>query len=128
MLFCDGFLANDVDKCVYSKFENDDYVIICLYLDNMLIFGTCIDVVFRSKLFLWFKLEMKDIGEANLILGVKIITKGDKTLLFQEQYIEKLLKKFEYYDFKLVSTPYDINSKLKKNIGESMFINLSIPR
>jgi len=71
---------------------------------------------------------MKDIGEANLILGVKIITKGDKTLLFQEQYIEKLLKKFEYYDFKLVSTPYDINSKLKKNIGESMFINLSIPR
>ena len=52
MLFCDGFLANDVDKCVYSKFENDDYVIICLYLDNMLIFGTCIDVVFRSKLFL----------------------------------------------------------------------------
>ena len=59
-------------------------------------------------------------GEASVIVKVKIIRKGDNILLSQEKYTEKLLKKFGYYDFKLVSTPYDASSKLKKNRGESI--------
>ena len=57
-------------------------------------------------------------GEASVILGVKIIMKGDNILLFQEHYVKKLLRKYKYYDFKSVSTPYDANSQLNKNIGE----------
>jgi len=121
VLLCDGFSPNDADKCVYSKSENGECVIICLYVDDMLIFGTCIDIVSRTKLFLGSKFEMKDMGEANVILGVRIIRNGDSILLSQEQYIEKLLRKFGYYDSKPVSTPYDANSKLmKKNRGESI--------
>ena len=86
----------------------------------MLIFGTCNDIVFKTKLFLGSKFEMKDMGEASVILGVKIIRKGDSILLSQGKYTEKLLKKFGYYDFKSMSTPYDANSKLKKNRGESI--------
>jgi len=94
-------------------------------VDDMLILGTRNDIVFKTKFFLGSKFEMKDMGEASVILGVKIIRKGDSILLSQEKYIEKLLKKFGYYDFKLVSTPYDenpydVNSKLKNNIGESI--------
>jgi len=100
-----------------SRFENGECVIICLYVDDMLIFGTCDDIVFKTKLFLGSKFEMKDMGELNMILGVKIIRKGDSILLSQEQYTEKLLKKFGYYEFKSVSTLYDANSKLKKNKG-----------
>ena len=59
-------------------------------------------------------------GEASVIIGVKIIRKGDIILLSQEKYTEKLPKKFSYYDFKSVSTPYDANSKLKKNRQESI--------
>ena len=86
----------------------------------MLIFSTCINIVSRTKLFLSFNFEMKDMGEVNVILGVRIIRNGDSILLSQEQYIEKLLRKFGYYDFKPVSTPYDANSKLMKNRGESI--------
>jgi len=118
VLLCDDFSPNDADKCVYPKSENGECVVICLYVDDMLIFGTCIDIVSRTKFFLGCKFEMKDMGEANVILGVRIIRKGDSILLSQEQCIEKLLRKFGYYDFKLVSTPYDANSKLMKNIGE----------
>ena len=36
-----GYLLNQADKCVYSKFdESGKGVIICLYVDDMLIFGT----------------------------------------------------------------------------------------
>ncbi|GJZ68659.1 zinc finger, CCHC-type containing protein, partial [Tanacetum coccineum] len=35
------YLLNQADKCVYSKFdESGKRVIICLYVDDMLIFGT----------------------------------------------------------------------------------------
>ena len=59
-------------------------------------------------------------GEASFILGVKIIRKGDSILLYQEHYVEKLLRKYKYYDFELVSIPYDVNSQLKKSRGESI--------
>ena len=96
---------------MYSRSENCECVIISLYVDDMLIFGTCEDIVFKTKLFLGSKFEMKDMGETSVILGVKIIRKRDRILLSQKQYTEKLLKKFGYYDFKSVSTPYDVNSK-----------------
>jgi len=120
VLLCDGLLPNDADKCVYYKSENGECVIICLYVDDMLIFGTCIDIYSRIKLFLGSNFEMKDMGEANVILGIRIIRMRDSILLSQERYIEKLLRKFGYYEFKPVSTPYDVNSKLMKNRGESI--------
>jgi len=58
--------------------------IICLHVDDMLIFGTCIDIVSKTKLFLKSKFEMKDMGEASVILGVKAIRKGDSILLSQD--------------------------------------------
>lgn len=41
-------------------------------------------------------------------------------ILYQEYYIKKLLRKFDKYDFKIVSTPYDINSQLKKDKCEGI--------
>ncbi|XP_071926967.1 secreted RxLR effector protein 161-like [Coffea arabica] len=54
-------------------------------------------------------------GEARMILDVKIIRRGDGIMLSQEHYTERLLRKFENYDVIPVSTPYDANTQLKKN-------------
>nr|GEX06415.1 zinc finger, CCHC-type [Tanacetum cinerariifolium] len=41
VVLSNGYLLNQADKCVYSKFdESGKGVIICLYVDDMLIFGT----------------------------------------------------------------------------------------
>ncbi|XP_071912216.1 uncharacterized protein [Coffea arabica] len=61
---------------------------------------------------------ISDMGEAKMILGVKIIRKGDGIMLTQEHYTERLLRKFENYDVTPVSTPYDANTQLKKNNGD----------
>jgi len=55
-----------------------------LYMNVMLMFGTCNGIVFRTKLFLVSKFQMKDISEANVIIGVVITMKGDSILLSQE--------------------------------------------
>ena len=51
-LLNDGFLYVEVDKCVYTKCIDRECVIIALYVDDMLIFGTSLDVVHSTKRFL----------------------------------------------------------------------------
>jgi len=44
-----GFAANLSDSCVYSKMIGSDCVLICLYVDDILIFGTNLLVVNETK-------------------------------------------------------------------------------
>ncbi|GJR86337.1 zinc finger, CCHC-type containing protein [Tanacetum coccineum] len=58
------------DKCVYRKFDKSGKgVIICLYVDDMLIFGTDQVQVDLTKEFLSSRFSMKDMGEDDVILG-----------------------------------------------------------
>ena len=50
-----------------------------------------------------------------MILGIKIIRTHNGLKLSQEHHVKKILRKFEYFDCKPVSTPYDPSSQLKKN-------------
>ena len=40
VLISNGFSINDTDKFIFSKVENNSCIFICLYVDDMLIFGT----------------------------------------------------------------------------------------
>lgn len=115
-----GFSTNEVDKCVYSKTIGGEHIIICLYVDDMLIFGTCLDIVIETKSFLSSSFDMKDLGEANVILGLRLIREGDSITLTQDHYVEKLLRKFGHYDNTPLSTPYDPCFHLKKNKNDSV--------
>nr|GEU36589.1 zinc finger, CCHC-type [Tanacetum cinerariifolium] len=64
-----GFCLKQSDKCVYRKFDNSSKgVIICLYVDDMLIYGTDQNQVDKTKKFLSSRFPMKDMGEADVIL------------------------------------------------------------
>lgn len=67
-----GFVVNESDSCVYSKSGTHGVLSICLYVNDMLIFGTSVDVIKLTKDFLNSKFEIRDLGEADLILGVKV--------------------------------------------------------
>jgi len=41
-------------------------------------------------------------------------------VLTESHYFEKLLKKFNYFDVKHVSTPYDLSIKLKKSLSKGI--------
>nr|GEU68454.1 hypothetical protein [Tanacetum cinerariifolium] len=111
-----GFHLNQSDKCVYSKFDDSDKgFIICLYVDDMLIFGTDQNQVDKTKKFLSSRFSMKDMGEADIILGIKIKRENQGIVITQSHYIEKILKKFNCEVCSLVSTPMDLVEKLKLN-------------
>nr|GEV23882.1 zinc finger, CCHC-type [Tanacetum cinerariifolium] len=111
-----GFHLNQYDKCVYRKFDDSGKgVIICLYVDDMLIFGTDQNQVDKTKKFLSSRFSMIDMGETNVILGIKIKRENKGTVITQSHYIEKVLKKFNRKDCSPVSTPMDQVEKLKPN-------------
>lgn len=50
-----------------------------------------------------------------MILGIKIIRDGENIGLSQSHYIEKVLKKFDHFNYKPVSTPFDQNVNLQSH-------------
>ena len=105
-----GFKHNGADKCIYSKFTETFDVIICLYVDDMLIIGTNMDEVIDTKDYLSFTFQMKD-------LGVKFKRHSGGFALCQSHYIEKKLTKFNHLHIKEENTLYDVSIHLNENPG-----------
>jgi hypothetical protein len=111
-----GFVVNETDKCVYYRYGGAEGVILCLYVDDILIFGTSLNLIKEVKEFLSQNFEMKDLGEADVILNIKLVKESNGgVILTQSHYVEKVLNRFGYSDYKPVSTPYDASLILRKN-------------
>nr|AAT77039.1 putative gag-pol polyprotein [Oryza sativa Japonica Group] len=111
-----GFVVNEADKCVYYRYGGGEGLILCLYVDDILIFGTNLNVIEVVRDFLSKSFEMKDLGVADVILNIKLL-RGDEggTTLVQSHYVDKVLSRFGYSDCKTASTPYDSSVLLRKN-------------
>ena len=112
-----GFCVNEANKCVYYRFSGGEGAILCLYVDDILFFGTNIDAINKTKSFLSQNFDMKDLGEADVILNIKLIKGENGIILSQSHYMDKVLTRFGFKDCKSVATPYDPNVKLHKNTG-----------
>uniref|UniRef100_A0A2N9GAW9 Integrase catalytic domain-containing protein n=1 Tax=Fagus sylvatica TaxID=28930 RepID=A0A2N9GAW9_FAGSY len=88
-MMSNGFRINECDKCVYVKNTTSGYVIVCLYVDDMLIMGSNNDIIKATKRMLNSKFDMKDLGVADVILGIKITRTSDGLVLSQSHYIKK---------------------------------------
>ena len=63
---------------------------------------------------------MKDLGEVDTILGIKVKKHSGGLALGQAHYVEKVLKKFNHLKVKDANTPFDHSVKLEKNEGRAM--------
>lgn len=76
-MLTNGFKINECDKCVYVKNTDQGYVIVCLYVDDMLIIGSSQNMIKSTKQMLNKRFDMKDMGVADVILGMKITKTSD---------------------------------------------------
>ncbi|RVW63853.1 Retrovirus-related Pol polyprotein from transposon TNT 1-94 [Vitis vinifera] len=114
-ILSDGFRHNNVDKCLYSKTCDDYMVIVCLYVDDMLILSDDMRGIIETKRFLSSTFKMKDLGEVDTILGIKVKRNSGGYALNQTHYIEKVVSKFSHLKIKDANTPFDSSIKLEKN-------------
>ena len=115
VMIANGFRINECDKCVYGKNTPNGYVIICLYVDDMLILGSNDKMVTETKNILTQRFDMKDLGLADVILGIKISRTPEGITLSQSHYVEQLLEKFNKGDNNVAKTPVDLTLHLIKN-------------
>jgi hypothetical protein len=108
--------VNETNKCVYYRFGGGKSVFLCLYVDDILILGMSLDVIKETKDFLSNNFEMNDLGEADIILNIKLLREGNGGItLVQSHYVEKVLSRFGYRECEPAPTPYGPSKLLKKN-------------
>jgi hypothetical protein len=110
-----GFVINEADRCVYYHHGGGQGVMLCLYVDYILIFGTNIEIINDDKSFLSKSFDMKDPEEVDVILNIKLIKDENGITLSQSHYVEKVLRWFGYMGNKPSPTPYDTSVILRKN-------------
>ncbi|XP_071913959.1 uncharacterized protein [Coffea arabica] len=115
VMITNGYKINVCDKCVYTKETEHGYVILCLYVDDILIVGSNDKMVKSTKDMLNSKFDMKDMGLADVILGVKITRISDGLVLSQTHYVDKILEKLNQNDSGIARTPLDNSFHLSKN-------------
>ena len=71
-IILNDFHHNSVNKCIYSQFTKDFGVIICLYVEYMLMFNIDMIGIIEIKRYFNFIFKMKDLGEVDTILGIKV--------------------------------------------------------
>jgi hypothetical protein len=100
----------------------DRSLIIGLYVDDMLVLGKdpqAVDAIIRGMKDIW---EIKDIGDVDLILGLKVLrNRATGTLkINQTAYIQGLIDKFRLQDAKSVGLPIgDRNTLVQGTTDES---------
>ena len=97
------------DHCVYIKQFKKSILILSLYVEDIFLARNDMSVIFATKEWLSSQFEIKDMGEANYVLGVKVVRDRQKKLLClsQETYIKKVLERFHMNNSKSIDTPVD---------------------
>jgi hypothetical protein len=111
-----GFIVNEAEKCVCYRHGGGESIILCLYVDDNLIFGSYFRVIEEVKHFLSNNFEIKDLREVDVILNIKLSRDSDGGVtLLQSHYVEKVLSRFGYCDCIPSPTLYDSSVSLSKN-------------
>ena len=86
----------------------------------MLIVGNDDKMIIYTKNILNFRFDMKDMGLADVILGIKIKRTLDGLILCQSHYIDNILGKFDKDDYGIAKTSIDVTLHFSKNKEESV--------
>jgi Reverse transcriptase (RNA-dependent DNA polymerase) len=91
-----GFIQNKDEPCVYKIVSRSYVFFLVPYVDGILLMNNFIPLMEQIKTSLKIIFSMKDMGEAQYILGIKIYRDRSRRLmgLSQRTYIDKVLKRF----------------------------------
>jgi len=78
VMLSNEFKINKIDKCVYVKNTNKSYVIVCIYVDDILILDNNDWMIKSIKKILTNKFDIKDLSVANVIVEIKVSKTSDK--------------------------------------------------
>lgn len=109
-----GFIRCAHEYSVYIKKNNGSLLIIGVYVDDLLVTGSCPKEVQSFKEDMSLKFEMSDLGPLTYYLGIEVNQQGDWITLKQEAYARTLLAKTRMNECNPATSPMDHKLQLKK--------------
>jgi hypothetical protein len=91
-----GFIRSEADHCVYFKQEGNNFIILVLYVDDIILISDCKKLVKETKSQLSCEFDMKDLGELHYCLGIEVKRdhQNKKLYINQRKYVENILELF----------------------------------
>ena len=100
-----GFASLETEECLYVGGTRSSPILVLVYVDDILIIATTEEQMERTKRFLSETFNLKDLGEVEYFLGVKVSKTADGIKLSQKAYTEQVLHRFGMTDCKPAPTP-----------------------
>ena len=97
-----GFEQNLDEPCVYKRHQDKVVIFLVLYVDDILLIGNDVGVMSLVKIWLSGQFDIKNLGEASYILGIKLCRDCKNRILglSQARYIDKVLEQFSMQNSK----------------------------
>ncbi|TYK00851.1 gag/pol protein [Cucumis melo var. makuwa] len=112
-----GQEQNNVDEpCVYKRIINSTVAFLVMYVDDILLIGNDVGHLTDIKKWLATQFQLKDLGNAQYVLGIQIVrNRKNKTLaMSQTSYIDKMLSRYKMQNSKKGLLPYRYGIHLSK--------------
>ena len=112
-----GFIENQIDQCIYLKISGSKFIFLVLYVDDVLLASSDLNLLHETKQHLSKTFDMKDLGKASFVLGIEIHRDRSRgTLgLSQNAYIDRVLKRFDMQSCKPGDVPIVKGDVLSKD-------------
>ena len=111
-----GFKENAVDQCIYLKVSGSKFIILVLYVDDILLACNDLGFLHETKEYLAKNFKMVDLGEASYVIGIEIIRDRSRGLLglSQKGYIDRVLERFNMQCCSVSDAPIVKGDKLSE--------------
>ncbi|KAL0540854.1 hypothetical protein IC582_020871 [Cucumis melo] len=111
-----GFEQNVDEPCVYKRIIKSTVAFLVLYVDDILLIGNDIGHLTDIKEWLATQFQMKDLENAQYVLGIQIVrNRKNRTLaMSQTSYIDRMLSRYKMHNSKKGLLPYRYGIHLSK--------------
>ena len=103
---------------MYRSRENDQLLLVAVYVDDLLVTGTSMDTITEFKRRMSNKFEMSDLGKLTYYLGIEVCQHEQGITLNQERYAKKILSETKMDECNDVQIPMDQGLRLSKASNE----------
>ncbi|KAG7552453.1 Integrase catalytic core [Arabidopsis thaliana x Arabidopsis arenosa] len=108
------FVKCSKEPSLYRKEEDKQLLVVAVYVDDLLVTGSSLGVIFDFKRRMSEKFEMSDLGKLTYYLGIEVVQHESGIMLRQERYASKILAETKMEECNAVHIPMTANLKLSK--------------
>ncbi|KAL8155990.1 hypothetical protein AgCh_001157 [Apium graveolens] len=111
----EGFEKEDSEQTLFTKVEQGKYLIISLYVDDLIFTGNDEKMMVKFKESMMKEFDMSDLGKMRYFLGIEVVQLNGGIFISQTKYVMEVLRRFgmEYNNF--VENPMVPGFKISKD-------------